>query len=122
MSIYYLAPDEDLLMTWMAQRIRQQNCRLFLDSAKVCPNQVMRYHHVDFPVMKWHTDLTDSTDLNTCKSIPQITQINTDLDALRHEITDISGERLPLPFFIMSYFSKGMELSSPFLLYNEIKI
>ena len=101
-----LAPDEDLLMTWMgmAQRIRQQNARLFMDSAKVCknfmqekfrccilkgqgnallypdpymrtpgdidiylsggrkrimqyvnkvcPNQVMRYHHVDFPVMK----------------------------------------------------------------------
>ena len=101
-----LAPDGDLLMTWMgmAQRIKQQNMRLFMDSAKVCkifkdagfrncilngqgnalrypnpymrtpgdidiylnggrerimeyvdkvcPNQVMRYHHVDFPVMK----------------------------------------------------------------------
>ena len=101
-----LAPDEDLLMTWMgqAQRIKQRNVRLFMDSAKVgknfkqvgfrncvlkgqgnallypdpymrtpgdidiyldggrkrimeyvdkvCPNQVMRYHHVDFPVMK----------------------------------------------------------------------
>ena len=101
-----LAPEADLLMTWMgmAQRIRQQNIRLFMDSAKVCknfkqegfrccilkgqgnallypdpymrtpgdidiylaggrkrvmeyinkvcPNQVMRYHHVDFPVMK----------------------------------------------------------------------
>ena len=101
-----IAPDEDLLMLWMgmAQRIRQQNARLFMDSAKacknfqqegfrccilkgqgnallypdpymrtpgdidiylsggrkhimeyvnkVCPNQVMRYHHVDFPVMK----------------------------------------------------------------------
>ena len=101
-----LAPDEDLLMTWMgmARRIRQQNARQFMDSAKVCkkfkqagfrccilkgqgnallypdpymrtpgdidiylaggrrrvmeyvnkvcPNQVMRYHHVDFPVMK----------------------------------------------------------------------
>ena len=220
-----LAPDEDLLMTWMgmAQRIRQQNARLFMDSAKVCknfeqegfrccilkgqgnallypdpymrtpgdidiylsggrkrimqyvnkvcPNQVMRYHHVDFPVMKtaievhftpsymffplhnrrmqkwfgkvmdlqcsnrvalpdgygeitvptvsfnviyilshlyrhvftegiglrqlldyyfvlakWHTDLTDSTDLNTNKSLPQITQMNADMDALRHEI------------------------------------
>ena len=100
-----LAPDEDLLMTWMgmAQKIKQQNMRLFMDSAKVCkkfkqvgfrncilkgqgnallypdpymrtsgdidiylnggrkrimeyvdtvcPNQVMRYHHVDFPVM-----------------------------------------------------------------------
>lgn len=101
-----LAPDTELLMRWMgmAQNIRQQNIRLFLDSAKVCkkfkdvgfrncilkgqgnallypdpymrtsgdidiylngdrnrvmqyinkvcPNQVMRYHHVDFPVMK----------------------------------------------------------------------
>lgn len=101
-----LASDGDLLMTWMgmAQRIKQQNMRLFIDSAKVCknfkdagfrncilkgqgnallypnpymrtpgdidiylnggrkrimeyvdkvcPNQVMRYHHVDFPVMK----------------------------------------------------------------------
>ena len=101
-----LAPDEKLLMQWMgmAQKIRQRNIRLFLDSAKVCkkfkevgfrncilkgqgnallypdpymrtpgdidiyldggrnrvmqyinkvcPNQVMRYHHVDFPVIK----------------------------------------------------------------------
>ena len=101
-----LAPDAELLMQWMgmAQKIRQQNIRLFLDSAKVCkkfkevefrncilkgqgnallypdpymrtpgdidiylaggrkrvmqyinkvcPNQVMRYHHVDFPVIK----------------------------------------------------------------------
>ena len=101
-----LAPDADLLFKWMgiAQKIRQQNIRLFIDSAKVsnnfkqlgfrncilkgqgnallypdpymrtpgdidiylaggrnrvmqyinkvCPNQVMRYHHVDFPVMK----------------------------------------------------------------------
>lgn len=101
-----LAPDADLLMRWMglAQNIRQQNIRLFMDSAKVssnfkrdgfrncilkgqgnallypdpymrnpgdidiyleggrkrimqyvnklCPNQVMRYHHIDFPVMK----------------------------------------------------------------------
>lgn len=101
-----LAPDGDLLMTWMgmAQRIKQQNSRLFMDSAKVCknfkdagfrnsilkgqgnallypnpymrtpgdidiylnggrkrimeyvdkvcPNQVMRYHHVDFPLIK----------------------------------------------------------------------
>ena len=101
-----LAPDAGLLMQWMgmAQKIRQQNIRLFLDSAKVCkkfkeegfrncilkgqgnallypdpymrtsgdidiylnggrnrvmqyinkvcPNQVIRYHHVDFPVMK----------------------------------------------------------------------
>ena len=101
-----LAPDAGLLMRWMgmAQKIRQQNMRLFMDSAKVCknfkdagfrncilkgqgnallypdpymrtpgdidiylhggrnrimeyvdkvcPNQVMRYHHVDFPVMK----------------------------------------------------------------------
>ena len=101
-----LAPDAGLLMRWMgmAQKIRQQNIRLFIDSVKVsnnfkqlgfrncilkgqgnallypdpymrtpgdidiylhggrnrimeyvdkvCPNQVMRYHHVDFPVMK----------------------------------------------------------------------
>ncbi len=101
-----LAPDTGLLMQWMAmaQKIRQQNIQLFLDSAKVCkkfkdvgfrncilkgqgnallypdpymrtsgdidiyleggrnrvmlyinkvcPNQVMRYHHLDFPVMK----------------------------------------------------------------------
>ena len=101
-----LAPDAGLLLQWMgmAQKIRQQNIRLFIDSAKVCkkfkevgfrncilkgqgnallypdpymrtsgdidiyldggrnrvmqyidkvcPNQVMRYHHVDFPVMK----------------------------------------------------------------------
>ena len=100
-----LAPDEDMLMTWMgmAQKIKLKNMRLFKDSAKVCknfkqvgfrncilkgqgnallypdpymrtsgdidiyleggrkrimeyvnqvsPNQVMRYHHVDFPVM-----------------------------------------------------------------------
>lgn len=136
---------------------------------KVCPNQVMRYHHVDFPVMKtaievhftpsymffpihnsrmqkwfkevmgeqcnhrvslpdgyeeihvpqvsfnviyilshlhrhiftegiglrqlldyyfvllkWHTDLTNLTNSN--KSLPQMTLINTDLDALRHEL------------------------------------
>ena len=136
---------------------------------KVCPNQVMRYHHVDFPVMKtaievhftpsymffpihnsrmqkwfkevmgeqcnhrvslpdgygeihvpqvsfnviyilshlyrhiftegiglrqlldyyfvlvkWHTDLTNLTDSN--KSLPQMTQINIDVDALRHEL------------------------------------
>ena len=101
-----LAPDADLLFKWMgiAQKIRKQNIRLFIDSVKVsnnfkqlefrncilkgqgnallypdpymrtsgdidiyltggrnrvmqyinkvCPNQVMRYHHVDFPVMK----------------------------------------------------------------------
>lgn len=218
-----LAPEQKLLMQWMAmaEMIRKQNIRLFQDSVKVCqnfknegfaicilkgqgnallypdpymrtpgdidiylsggrkkimkyvnrvcPNQVMRYHHVDFPVMKtaievhftpsymfcpihnrrmqkwfekvmgeqcnhrvslpdgygeihvphvsfnviyilshlyrhiftegiglrqlldyyfvllkWHTDLTNLTDSN--KSLPQITQINTDLDALRHEL------------------------------------
>ena len=101
-----LAPEQKLLMQWMvmAEQIRKQNVRLFLDSVKVCknfenegfancilkgqgnallypdpymrtpgdidlylsggrrkimkyvdrvcPNQVMRYHHVDFPVMK----------------------------------------------------------------------
>lgn len=218
-----LAPEQKLLMQWMvmAEQIRKQNIRLFLDSVKVCknfenkgfancilkgqgnallypdpymrtpgdidiylsggrrkimkyvdqvcPNQVMRYHHVDFPVMKtaievhftpsymfcpihnrrmqkwfkevmgaqcnhrvslpdgygeihvsqvsfnviyilshlyrhiftegiglrqlldyyfvlvkWHTDLTNLTDSN--KSLPQMTQINTDLDALRHKL------------------------------------
>ncbi len=106
-----LAPDADLLMQWMgmAQKIRQQNMRLFADSAKVyrkfkqegfrcctlkgqgnallypdpymrtpgdidiyvdggrkrvmqyvnkvCPNQVIRYHHVDFPVMKTQVEV-----------------------------------------------------------------
>ena len=35
-----LAPEGDLLMTWMgmAQRMKQQNMRLFMDSAKVCKN------------------------------------------------------------------------------------
>ena len=218
-----LAPEQKLLMQWMvmAEQIRKQNIRLFLDSVKVCknfenkgfancilkgqgnallypdpymrtpgdidiylsggrrkimkyvdqvcPNQVMRYHHVDFPVMKtaievhftpsymffpvhnrrmqkwfkevmgeqcnhrvslpdgygeihvpqvsfnviyilshlyrhiftegvglrqlldyyfvlvkWHTDLTNLTDSN--KSLPLMAQINTDLDALRHEL------------------------------------
>lgn len=218
-----LAPEQKLLMQWMvmAEQIRKQNIRLFLDSIKVCknfenkgfancilkgqgnallypdpymrtpgdidiylaggrkrvmqyinkvcPNQVMRYHHVDFPVMKtaievhftpsymfcpihnrrmqkwleeemgeqcnhrvslpdgygeihvpqvsfnviyilshlyrhiftegiglrqlldyyfvlvkWHTDLTNLTDSN--KSFPQMTQIYTDLDTLRHEL------------------------------------
>lgn len=218
-----LAPEQKLLMQWMvmAEMIRKQNIRLFLDSVKVCknfenkgfancilkgqgnallypdpymrtpgdidiyltggrkrvmqyinkvcPNQVMRYHHVDFPVMKtaievhftpsymffpihnsrmqkwfeevmgeqcnhrgslpdgygeihvpqvsfnviyilshlyrhiftegiglrqlldyyfvlvkWHTDLTNLTDSN--KSLPQMTEINTDLDALRHKL------------------------------------
>ena len=218
-----LATEQKLLMQWMvmAEQIRKQNIRLFLDSVKVCknfenkgfancifkgqgnallypdpymrtpgdidiylaggrkrvmqyinkvcPNQVMRYHHVDFPVMKtaievhftpsymffpvhnrrmqkwfgkvmdlqcsnivtlpdgygeitvptmsfnviyilshlyrhiftegiglrqlldyyfvlvkWHTDLTNLTDSN--KSLPQMTQINTDLDTLRHEL------------------------------------
>ena len=218
-----LAPEQKLLMQWMAmaEQIRKQNIKLFQDSVKVCqnfenegfancilkgqgnallypdpymrtpgdidiylsggrrkimkyvnrvcPNQVMRYHHVDFPVMKtaievhftpsymfcpihnrrmqkwfekvmdeqcnhrgslpdgygeihvpqvsfnviyilshlyrhiftegiglrqlldyyfvlvkWHTNLTNLTDSN--KSLPQMTQINTDLDTLRHEL------------------------------------
>ena len=218
-----LAPEQKLLMQWMvmAEQIRKQNIRLFLDSVKVCknfenegfancilkgqgnallypdpymrtpgdidiylaggrkrvmqyinkvcPNQVMRYHHVDFPVtktaievhftpsymfcpihnrrmqkwfkevmdlqcsnvvtlpdgygeihmpqvsfnviyilshlyrhiftegiglrqlldyyfvlLKWHTDLTNLTNSNN--SLPQMTQINTDLDALRHKL------------------------------------
>ena len=221
-----LAPEQKLLMQWMAmaEMIRKQNIRLFLDSVKVCknfenkgfancilkgqgnallypnpymrtpgdidiyltggrkrvmqyinkvcPNQVMRYHHVDFPVMKtaievhftpsymffpihnsrmqkwfkevmgeqcnhrvslpdgygeihvpqvsfnviyilshlyrhiftegiglrqlldyyfvlvkWHTDLTNLTDSN--KSLPQMTEINTDLDALRHKLKNL---------------------------------
>ena len=218
-----LAPEQKLLMQWMAmaEMIRKQNIKLFQDSLKVyqnfenegfancilkgqgnallypnpymrtpgdidiylsggrrkimkyvdqvCQNQVMRYHHVDFPVMKtaievhftpsymfcpihnrrmqkwfeevmgeqcnhrgslpdgygeihvpqvsfnviyilshlyrhiftegiglrqlldyyyvlvkWHTDLTNLTDSN--KSLPLMTQINTDLDALRYEL------------------------------------
>ena len=218
-----LAPEQKILMQWMvmAEQIRKQNIRLFLDSVKVCknfenkgfancilkgqgnallypdpymrtpgdidiylsggrkkimkyvdrvcPNQVMRYHHVDFPVMKtaievhftpsymfcpiynqrmqkwfeevmgeqcnhrvslpdgygeihvpqasfnviyilshlyrhiftegiglrqlldyylvlvkWHTDLTNLTDSN--KSLPQMTQVKTDLDTLRHKL------------------------------------
>ena len=37
-----------------------------------------------FVLVKWHTDLTNLTDSN--KSLPQMTQINTDLDALRHKL------------------------------------
>lgn len=48
-----LAPDGDLLMTWMgmAQRIKKQNMRLFLDSAKVCKN----FKDVGFRncILKW---------------------------------------------------------------------
>ena len=45
--------------------------------------QLLDYY---FVLVKWHTNLTDSTDLNTSKSLPQITQMNADLDALRHEM------------------------------------
>lgn len=154
--------DIDIYLTGGRKRVMQ-----YIN--KVCPNQVMRYHHVDFPVMKtaigvhftpsymffpihnsrmqkwfkevmgeqcnhqvslpdgygeihvpqvsfnviyilshlyrhiftegiglrqlldyyfvlvkWHTDLTNLTDSN--KSFPQMTQINTDLDTLRHEL------------------------------------
>ena len=154
--------DIDIYLTGGRKRVMQ-----YIN--KVCPNQVMRYHHVDFPVMKtaievhftpsymffpihnsrmqiwfkevmgeqcnhrvslpdgygeihvpqvsfnviyilshlyrhiftegiglrqlldyyfvllkWHTDLTNLTDSN--KSLPQMTLINTDLDALRHEL------------------------------------
>ena len=154
--------DIDIYLTGGRKRVMQ-----YIN--KVCPNQVMRYHHVDFPVMKtaievhftpsymffpihnsrmqkwfkevmgeqcnhrvslpdgygeihvpqvsfnviyilshlfrhiftegiglrqlldyyfvlvkWHTDLTNLTDSN--KSLPQMTQINTDLDTLRHEL------------------------------------
>jgi hypothetical protein len=43
--------------------------------------QLLDYY---FVLVKWHTDLTNFTDSN--KSLPQITQINTDLDALRHKL------------------------------------
>lgn len=154
--------DIDIYLTGGRKRVMQ-----YIN--KVCPNQVMRYHHVDFPVMKtaievhftpsymffpvhnrrmqkwfkevmgeqcnhrvslpdgygeihvpqvsfnviyilshlyrhiftegiglrqlldyyfvlvkWHTDLTNLTDSN--KRLPQMTQINTDLDALRHKL------------------------------------
>ena len=154
--------DIDIYLTGGRKRVMQ-----YIN--KVCPNQVMRYHHVDFPVMKtaievhftpsymfcpihnsrmqiwfgkvmgeqcnhrvslpdgygeihvpqvsfnviyilshlyrhiftegiglrqlldyyfvlvkWHADLTNLTDSN--KSLPQMTQINTDLDTLRHEL------------------------------------
>ena len=154
--------DIDIYLTGGRKRVMQ-----YIN--KVCPNQVMRYHHVDFPVMKtaieahftpsymfcpihnrrmqkwfeevmgeqcnhrgslpdgygeihvpqvsfnviyilshlyrhiftegiglrqlldyyfvlvkWHTDLTNLTDSN--KSLPQMTEINTDLDALRHKL------------------------------------
>lgn len=40
--------------------------------------QLLDYY---FVLVKWHTDLTDSN-----KSLPQMTQINTDLDALQHKL------------------------------------
>ena len=43
--------------------------------------QLLDYY---FVLVKWHTDLTNLTDFNN--SLPQMTQINTDLDALRHEL------------------------------------
>lgn len=43
--------------------------------------QLLDYY---FVLVKWHTDLTNLTDSN--KSLPQMTQINTDLDILRHEL------------------------------------
>ena len=43
--------------------------------------QLLDYY---FVLVKWHTDLTNLTDSN--KSLPQMTQIYTDLDALRHEL------------------------------------
>ena len=43
--------------------------------------QLLDYY---FVLVKWHTDLTNLTDSN--KSLPQMTQINTDFDALRHEL------------------------------------
>ena len=43
--------------------------------------QLLDYY---FVLVKWHTDLTNLTDSN--KSFPQMTQINTDLDTLLHEL------------------------------------
>ena len=43
--------------------------------------QLLDYY---FVLVKWHTDLTNLTDSN--KSLPRMTQINTDLDTLRHEL------------------------------------
>ena len=43
--------------------------------------QLLDYY---FVLLKWHTDLTNLTDSN--KSLPQMTLINTDLDALRHKL------------------------------------
>lgn len=43
--------------------------------------QLLDYYYV---LVKWHTDLTNLTDSNN--SLPQMTQISTDLDALRHEL------------------------------------
>lgn len=43
--------------------------------------QLLDYY---FVLVKWHTDLTNLTDSN--KSLPQMTQVNTDLDALRHKL------------------------------------
>ena len=43
--------------------------------------QLLDYY---FVLVKWHTDLTNLTDSN--KSLSQMTQINTDLDTLRHEL------------------------------------
>lgn len=43
--------------------------------------QLLDYY---FVLVKWHTDLTNLTNSN--KSLPQMTEINTDLDALRHKL------------------------------------
>lgn len=43
--------------------------------------QLLDYY---FVLVKWHTDLINLTDSN--KSLSQMTQINTDLDTLRHEL------------------------------------
>ena len=43
--------------------------------------QLLDYY---FVLVKWHSDLTNLTDSN--KSLSQMTQINTDLDTLRHEL------------------------------------
>ena len=43
--------------------------------------QLLDYY---FVLVKWHTDLTNLTDSN--KRLPQMTQVKTDLDTLRHEL------------------------------------
>ena len=52
-----------------------------MNSVRIGLRQLLDYYYV---LVKWHTDLTNLTDSNN--SLPQMTQISTDLDALRHEL------------------------------------